>query len=74
MKEIYAELSKSTLRQIEEGKATIPVLPGTHCFRKKGSRVCYFSIDEDLPEEEQKLLLAGITDNLDDLGINWQDL
>jgi len=74
MKEIYAELSKSTLRLIEEGKVTIPILSGVHCFRKKGSRTCYISIDEDLSEEDQKSLLVEMTDNLDSLGINWQDM
>ena len=73
MREIYAELSKSMLPLVDDGVVELPSAPGVSISRRRGSRVCYFICDSNISNEHQEELIEEIGDQLDELGINWQE-
>ena len=63
--EIYAEITKKMLEEINDGKKMIVPL-GISLRRKEGSRACYFECGEG---NEQILM-----DFLDANGLAWQEI
>lgn len=74
MRTIYAELTNRVQSLVDEGIIDIPVPSGITYNRKNGSRSCHFFCDDDLPEEDQSALIDELTESLDGLGINWQEV
>lgn len=64
--DIYAEISKKYLREIEEGKRDLLMPDGVRLIRKHNSRACFFSCDDDVASEQLK-------DMLDNVGVSWQE-
>jgi len=64
--EIYAELTRKQLIKIESGEMKFVLPSELSMIRRNGSRACFFETEDDYQLEQFK-------NNLDNLGINWQD-
>ncbi len=62
--EIYAELSRKIMNQIENEGYNMPLPSGVTLKRKKGSRACFFECDDSNKED--------LIDFLDSMQISWQ--
>jgi len=71
--ELYAEITSKMMALMDEGRIELSLPTGVKFNRKNGSRVCYLNYDGELNAEEYKELLKEVGDQLDDLGINWQE-
>jgi hypothetical protein len=64
--DIYAEINKKQLKQIEKGEMQFVFSAGIQLTRKKGSRACYFFC-------EDKYAKGELVNFLEDANINWQE-
>ena len=64
--DIYAELSKKQLKELEDNNSVFVLPDGVELSRSKQSRACYFVCDNDSAAEE----LMSV---LDEAGISWQE-
>ena len=64
--EIYAEITKKQLRDIESGKLKIPDIEGVDITNKKGTRGFFFDC-------EGQYSFEATVEFLDSLAISWQE-
>ena len=62
--EVYAEISRKILEDIEVRKINLSCPYGVKMQRKSGSRACFFECEESAVE--------NLTDYLESKGISWQ--